>query len=269
MKITPAICRLGLIAILPIWPALQAADNKPEATQTGNSRNGYTVTLDIKVDEQGKPESVSVVGTDDESAGEVMSKMAIAMALKTPFPPRLKDGVAHKYTARAPFFFPIEDDEGKAANALPKPKVKNAVQPAYPAELRNKDVVGGAIFELIVDANGKLTQLKTLRASHPEFEKAARESLEKWEFSPAQKDGQPVESRSRIAIVFETAQTMADLKWRIPPRPALGSFNVIKPDHPVTNEEAAAAGVPVLTSPSSGEAPKSEPPPAVTSEPGK
>lgn len=258
MKISPAIFRLGLLALVSISTALRAED--APATKP---RNGYTVTLDVKVDEQGKPEGVSLVGTDDESAGEVMSKMAIAMAMKTNFPPRLKDGVAHKYTARAPFFFPIEDDEGKDANTLPKPTVKNVVQPVYPLELRDKDVVGGAIFELSVDANGKLTQLKTLRASHPEFEKAARESLEKWEFVAAKKDGQPVESRSRIAIVFETAKAMADLKWRVPPRPALGSFSVIKPDHPISDEEAAASGVPVngTNSAPAAEAPKSEPPP--------
>lgn len=251
-----------MLVALAAAPAVRAADVPPSAAK---SHNGYTVTLDVKIDEQGKPEGVSLVSTDDETAGEVMSKMAIAMAMKTTFPPRLKDGKAHKYTARAPFFFPIEDDEGKEANALPKPTVKNAVQPVYPAELREKDIAGGAIFELSVDANGKLTQLKTLRASHPEFEKAARDSLEKWEFVAAKKDGQPVDSRSRVAIVFETAKEMADLKWRIPPRPALGSFTVIKPDHPITDAEAAAAGVPVNGSnatPAPTEAPKSEPPPS-------
>lgn len=256
MKITPAIFRLGLLALVSISTALRAED--APATKP---RNGYTVTLDVKVDEQGKPEGVSLVSTDDDSQGDVMSKMAIAMAMKTPFPPRLKDGVAHKYTARAPFFFPIEDDEGKEADALPKPKgVKNGAKIVYPPELRSQGVVGGAIFELMVDENGKLTQLKTLRASHPEFEKAARESLEKWEFIPAEKDGHTVASRSRIAIVFDTPEQMADLKWRIPPRPKLGSHIVL----PLTEEQAAAAGMtipPAGESAPAAEAPKSEPPP--------
>lgn len=264
MKTTPALFRFGLLAVLAMAPVLRAADAEP-----AKSRNGYTVTLDIKVDEQGKPEGVSVVSTDDESAGEIMSKMAIAMAMKTTFPPRQKDGVAHKYTARAPFFFPIEDDEGKESNQVPKPTVKNVVQPVYPLDLREKDVVGGAIFELLIDANGKLTGLKTLRASHPEFEKAGRESLQKWEFSAAKKEGQPVESRSRIAIVFETAKEMADLKWRIPPRPSLGSFTVIKPDHPITDAEAAAAGVPVngADKPAPATEPKTESSPTTTPPP--
>jgi TonB family protein len=271
MKIPPAIFRLGLIAVLSAWPALRAADSKPEATQNHNPRNGYTVTLDVKIDEQGKPEGVSVVSTDDDNQGEIISKMAIVMAMKTTFPPRLKDGVAHKYTARAPFFFPIEDDEGPAAEALPKPKkVMKGVPIDYPSELRTKGVVGGVIFELIVDENGKVSQLKTLRASHPEFEKVARESVAKWEFAPAEKDGHAVESRFRIAIVFETPEEMADLKWRIPPRPKLGSYRVL----PLTNEQAAAAGMieggKGESAPSAPtEAPKSETPPAVPPEPGK
>lgn len=256
MKITPALFRLGLLAVFPLLPALRAADAPP-----AQPHNGYTVTLDIKVDEQGKPEGVTLVSTDDESAGDVLSKMAIAMAMKTAFPPRLKDGVAHKYTARAPFFFPIDDDEGKEADSLPKPKgVKHGVKIVYPPELRSQGVVGGAIFELIVDEKGKLTELKTLRASHPEFEKSARESLEQWEFIPAEKDGHPVSSRSRIAIVFDTPDQMADLKWRIPPRPKLGSYIVL----PLTEEQAAAGGMtnpPAGASAPAGETPKSETPP--------
>jgi TonB family protein len=116
--------------------------------------------------------------------------------------------------------------------------------PAYPPELREAGVVGGAILELNVDAEGKLTHMATLRASHPEFEAAAREALSKWTFTPAWKDGSNVASRSRIAIVFETEAEMADLKWRIAPRPSLGSFVVIRPDSPIELEETPAEAEP-------------------------
>lgn len=214
------------------------------------AKTGYTVTVDIKVDEKGETEDVKVIGTEDHSAGDILTKMALAMAMKTKLPPREKDGKPVKYTARVPFYFPIENDEGPAADLLPKPKVVygSATMPAYPAELRAQGVVGGAVLELTLDAQGNLKQLTTLRASHPEFEAAARESLNKWKFTAAQQDGQPVASRVRLAIVFETEAKMADVRWRIAPRPSIGSFVVIRPDKPIEDPEAPAeTGTPAAT----------------------
>ena len=210
--------------------------------ETLSGKNGYTVTVEVKVNEAGVIESASVMNSEDVSAGEVLTKMAVAMALKLEIPPQMKNGKPVRASIRAPFFFPIENDEGPPAASLPmpRPKQETAVMPAYPPELREAGVVGGAILELQIDAEGKLTQMTTLRASHPEFETAARDALAKWTFTPAWKDGSNVASRSRIAIVFETEGEMADLKWRIAPRPSLGSFVVIRPDSPIEFEETAA-----------------------------
>lgn len=204
--------------------------------------NGYTVNVEIKVNEKGEPEHVALAGTEDRSPDGVLDKMALAMALKAHFPPREKDGKAVPYTVRAPFYFPIEDDEGPASDSLPKPRIKQgtATYPVYPPALRAAGVVGGAILELNVDEKGNLTHISTLRASNPEFEAAAIESVKKWQFVPALRDGAPVASRSRFGFIFDTQEKMADLKWRIVPRPKLGSITAIRPDHPITDEPAAA-----------------------------
>lgn len=227
MKISP---RLILLAALSSFVGVSAVS---AAESTGPKANGYTVTVDVRADETGTPLEATVHESNDTTAGKVLEKMALVMAGKTQLPPRTKDGKAVKYTARAPFFFPIEGDEGADADQLPKPKVKEARQPVYPPALREQGVVGGAILEMVIDATGKLTRLTTLRASHPEFEAAATESIKQWSFSPAQKDGQPVESRCRIALVFETEADMADLKWRVAPRPSIGSMIVVRPDQPL------------------------------------
>ena len=236
MKLPRLLSRLGFVLLCCCAVRLAAAE-------APTKRNGYTVMVEIKITEDGKVESVALLDSDDTSAGEVLSKMALAMAMNTKIPPRIKDGKPVKTTVRAPFFFPIDDDEGEESNHGPKPKVKDAIQPAYPLSLREKGVVGGAILELVVDATGKLSRLTTLRASHPEFEAAARESLQKWTFTAAQQNGQSVESRTRIAITFETEETMADVKWRIPPRPRLGSLTVIRPNEPIPGETPDPAPV--------------------------
>lgn len=232
--------RLTLCAALTLGAACYSTQAAEEASPAA-AKNGYTVTVAIKVDETGKIDSVKLVDSEDRSPGDILNKMAMAMALKTNMPARQKEGKPIKYTAHVPFHFPIESDEGAASDLLPKPKVvyQGAVMPAYPAQLREQGVVGGAVLELIVDVQGNLKQLTTLRASHPEFEAAAREAVAKWKFTAAQKDGQPVESRARLAIVYETEEAMADLRWRVAPRPSLGSFVVIRPSTPIPDEPAA------------------------------
>lgn len=235
--------RLTLCAALTLGAVVYSAAAAEDASPAAAAKNGYTVTVAIKVDETGKIETVKLIDSEDRSPGDILNKMAMAMALKTNMPARQKDGKPIKYTAHVPFHFPIEGDEGAASDLLPKPKVvyQGAAMPAYPAQFREQGVVGGAVLELIVDAQGNLKQLTTLRASHPEFEAAAREALSKWKFIAAQKDGQPVQSRARIAIVFETEETMADLRWRVAPRPSIGSFVVIRPSTPIADEPAADA----------------------------
>ncbi len=257
MKISRLLCLLAVLTLAPAGWSLRAADAPAQP------KYGYTVTLNVPVDEKGNPEpaGITLYSSEDKSPNDVLTKMAIALALKTKFPPHIKDGKAVKYIVRAPFFFPIENDEGPAADNAPKPKVVygTARQPVYPLDLRTRGVTGGVILELIVDAQGNLASVTSLRSSNPEFEKAAIDCIKQWKFTAAQKDGQPVASRTRFAFVFDTEESMADLKWRIPPRPRLGSLVVIRPDHPISDEDIKAAAAPGAPAPA---APAPEPTPA-------
>jgi TonB family protein len=232
---------------------------------------GYTVTLEMRINEKGVPENIGVADSQDPTVGEIMNKMAIAMMLKRnpQFEPRIKDGHAVKYTVRVPFNFPaIEGDEGPEADKAPKPHPKlGGHKPVYPRELIEKDVVGGVILELVVNAEGKITRLTTLRASQQEFAQAATEAISGWEFAPAMNEGKPVESRCRIAVVFETKTKMAELQWRIPPRPSLGTFVIGYDDldHPPAPAVAPAAtqpGAPAFSLPPAPSTPNSPPPSA-------
>ncbi|ACB74290.1 energy transducer TonB [Opitutus terrae] len=260
MKIFPRYSLLiPLLTASAVWTAAAEPAGTPPAAA---AKHGYTVMVEVKVNDKGETESVRLVDTDDKSVGDILSKMALAMALKTDLPARQKDGKPIKYTARLPFFFPIEGDEGPEANLAPKPMGKGKfTMPLYPRSLLEQGVVGGVIFELRVDEQGRLAQLNTLRASHPEFEAAAREVVQKWEFQPAQKDGQPVASRWNLAVAFETADHMADLKWRVPPRPSFGTL-IILPE-----SDAMTPATPE-TAPTAGEAPAAAPTPPGT-EPAK
>jgi TonB family protein len=165
--------------------------------------------------------------------------MAMEAAKEMKLPPRLKDGKAIAYTARAPFVFGVDDDEGAAADTIPKPKIHSAVQPIYPADLSAKGEVGGAIFNVEFGADGSMKSIKTLRSTNPEFEQSALTALKQWVFVPAKKDGVAVESHGYVAVGFETDVSRPDWKWRFPPRPSIGYYAVVHRTLPATAAPAA------------------------------
>jgi len=232
MKIRPLLVSLFTLCLCLARP-LRAEEAKAP---------GYKVILDITMDEAGVAESAQIVESDDFSGDQVLNQIAVSLAKGIKMPPKQKDGKPVKYVVRAPFDFPVEGDEGAAANLAPKPSLSGStvVQPVYPAALLAKEEVGGAILELIINPDGYVKTATILRASHPEFGAAALAAVKQWLFKPAMKDGVPFESRWRLAIAFASDEKDVDWKWRIAPRPSLGGFKVIHPKNPPPVAPAAA-----------------------------
>jgi len=257
MKKFPLSVGLALAALVSVPRLVLAADAPaaaaatPSAPETLSAKadaqditNGYNIKVEVKVNEKGEVESLGRVETDEHGNGDVLTKMALVMAARVQMPVREKDGKPVKYTAIMPFHFPIEGDEGPASQtAQPRPIGTGGLYyPVYPEDMAAQNIVGGVVYELTIDTKGDIARLTTLRASHPQFDEASRKALAKWKFKPAVKDGQPVETRWRIAIVFETDQVMADIKWRVAPRPSLGTFFCLHDNSPRPAPEAAPAG---------------------------
>lgn len=181
---------------------------------------GYTVVVGMKVNPDGSVVDASVV----RSENDYLSRLALATVRSWKLPPRTGSGASAAYLAEAPVFFPVEDDQGAAADAIPKPQPREVVRPEYPMHLRNSGQVGGAILEFTVDSGGRVRRPEVLRASHREFGEAARKALLLWRFYPAEAGGTPVQSRVRMAMVFEIEGTPADWRWVVPPRPAIASY---------------------------------------------
>lgn len=265
----------GLALAGLLFAAPLPADTPPAAKKDG----GYTVMFRIEVNEKGETEAVNLVKSEDPTPEQLLTKIAFAMARKAHLPARKKDGKPIRYAVEVPWFFPVEGDEGPEANNQPKPvgKTGESHQVNYPRDLAARDVVGGAIVEFVVDTSGNLSGLKCLRASNPEFEKAALEGVGTWKFRPAMKDGKPVETRWRVAIGFETADKIPEYKWLIAPRPNLGSFicfynnsplppATAAPATPAAGQPAATPGQPAATAPAS---PPAATQPAPAPAPGK
>jgi len=214
--------------IAAVWLAVACLSRGAAQTASTAAAPGYTVVLQVSVSPEGKPTATTIVRSEDSTGEQLLNRSAIALAEKMTFPVRQKDGQPVAYKLQAPFEFPVADDEGAAAAALPQPRLVEAIQPPYPPTLAAAGTVGGAILEVQVSATGQLTQLRLLRASHPEFGEAALAAVAKWTFRAAESGGAPVESRGRLAISFVQEGREPAYFWRIPPRPALGSYTVVR-----------------------------------------
>ena len=190
---------------------------------------GYKVIVEITFDEKGAAEDGKVVDTDDPSGSQVLSQIALNLAAQVKQPARTdKEGKPMKFKVRAPFNFPVEEDEGAAANNAPKPALRHAAQPVYPESLAAAGTVGGAILELTIGADGRVSRANVLRSSHTEFANSAQAAVLLWNFAPAEKDGVAVESRWRVAVNFSVEGKQPDWKWLVAPRPSLGAFTAVR-----------------------------------------
>lgn len=217
----------------PLLAAAPAAGTQP----------GYTVVIDIKIDEKGALEDAQVIKSDDPTGDHLLERIAMAKVRAMKLEPRMKEGHATKYNVQAPFVFPVEGDEGPTTGPLSLPRIVKAVQPVYPAEQAGKGEIGAAILEVVIRADGTVAAGKALRSTQPAFAQAALVAVRQWTFAPSQQAGQAVESRWRLSLSFETEANHNDWMWRVAPRPSLGNYTVVH--RPPPAETPAAGAKPV------------------------
>ena len=61
---------------------------------------------------------------------------------------------------------------------------------------------GNVKLAILIDANGKIREIKVLKSSHPEFANAAIEAIQQSSFTPAESNGKPVASIYKIPFNF-------------------------------------------------------------------
>lgn len=182
---------------------------------------GYTVNVRISVSETGRVEAVEIISSEAEMLNGLAEKIAREMRP----PVRQKDGVAIKYQAVVPLDFPVEGDGGVTAQEkAAHPGLRKGQPPTYPFAQARAGEAGGALLELSINEKGRVTEAKTVRATHKNFGEAARTAALKWVFEPAIQNGAPVATRLFQAFVFKTNGQSPDWRWHLAPRPCLPLF---------------------------------------------
>lgn len=80
-------------------------------------------------------------------------------------------------------------------------KVVN-VTPVYPEMARITQVEGMVILEAVIDASGSVTSVRALRG-HPLLDQAALDAVQRWKFSPARLNGEPIPVVMTVTVQFK------------------------------------------------------------------
>ncbi len=92
------------------------------------------------------------------------------------------------------------------------PRPIKIVKPQYPRDAFAKRIQGVVEVEILIDASGNVARARVVK-SVPGLDEAALDTVERWRFSPATKNGRSVATVARAPVIFEI-----DSKTTTPPR---------------------------------------------------
>ena len=99
------------------------------------------------------------------------------------------------------------DRTAKEAGLAPvsPPVAHRKVDPKYIAAAQAEKVEGKVQLACVIDREGHVSAIELVRGLDPRLNQSAREALAKWEFTPAVRDGMPVEVDVLVEIPFRLA----------------------------------------------------------------
>ncbi|HET7299793.1 MAG TPA: TonB family protein [Oleiagrimonas sp.] len=171
----------------------------PEAIK--KHEQGTTVVL-IHVDANGKPLEARV---DYSSGSRALDQAAAKAAMQWHFKPATIHGKPVKAWARVPVAFRLnKDDSAQAGHPVSSAEARRP--PVYPADAIKKHEQGTVVLNIHVDSHGKPISLaydpEASSTSSQSLINAAGNAAKQWHFTPATKDGKPVDGWVRVPVKF-------------------------------------------------------------------
>ncbi len=85
------------------------------------------------------------------------------------------------------------------------PKLLRQVTPAYPPAALAMGLRGRVILQVVVDENGRVSEMKVLGSTNPLFDGAAMDAVRQWQYTrPTARSGQAVACYMTVVVNFET-----------------------------------------------------------------
>lgn len=82
------------------------------------------------------------------------------------------------------------------------PVLISKVEPAYSEEARKAKYQGTVLLSVVIDASGKVSEIRVVRSLGLGLDEKAVEAVRKWRFKPGSKDGQPVDVPVQVQVSF-------------------------------------------------------------------
>ena len=93
-----------------------------------------------------------------------------------------------------------EHEAFRAYSSPPAPRI--VVEPEYPEVARSLGIEGRVLCEVTIDDHGRVVAVTILESDSSLLDRAAREALVRWTFTPAMQSGQPVAATVVIPVLF-------------------------------------------------------------------
>jgi periplasmic protein TonB len=102
-----------------------------------------------------------------------------------------------------PIIKPVDPPPPLFRSATRDPRYARDFQPNYPPGLLQKEIEGTATLRVLIGPDGRVREAQVVRASHPDFGKAAvKQALDAWRFKPATRGDTPVEDWQTLSVRF-------------------------------------------------------------------
>jgi TonB family protein len=172
-------------------------------TFTSVKRSGKQVNIRVQV---------SQVSTQSSSAVEMGISSLVDMELLT----RYNESTVVGFELRGRSYFlvfeilkgdapsrdPGFDSDFDEVTFLPASRPVVCPPPVYPPACKAAGIGGMVVLRIDADASGAVTRTVVLRGAHPDLDRAAREAVLGWKYSPVLKDGRPVPVSFALSISF-------------------------------------------------------------------
>ena len=98
-----------------------------------------------------------------------------------------------------------EREESEAGGHLSPPVPRHIVDPKYLPGAMADRVEGKVRLVAVIRKDGRIDQVSVLRHLDDRLDQSAEDAMQKWQFEPALRDGQPVDVDALIEIPFRLA----------------------------------------------------------------
>jgi len=89
------------------------------------------------------------------------------------------------------------------------PKALSTPAPRYPYEAIDDGISGRSTIDFVVTRSGRAAEVAFIEPLDPMLKEAVLEATRRWRFTPAMRNGIPVDSRLRTSVEFRQNQKQA------------------------------------------------------------